>query len=252
MQLSKFISQIIQDSVLWIKTQNKIVVLFTLLIYIYLIGIRIYNIFNYPFVEEDEGTYMLQAWSIKETDKIAYYTYWYDHSPMGWMVIAFFSIFLGGITGLGNPINTGRVIILIMHIISLIVIHRSVLNLTDGNKIAGLSALLFFGATNIGLFYQRRILLDNILIFFLALSFYILTLKKQKLEWAAVAGFLFGIGVLSKESGIFFLPAFVIYFLLRLKGRFRILYFFIFNSIVGSLLFLYLMLAVLKNRIVTK
>ena len=37
---------------------------------------------------DDEGTYASQAWSVTHLRALAPYTYWYDHPPLGWLVLS--------------------------------------------------------------------------------------------------------------------------------------------------------------------
>src|ERR1700733_13215182 len=55
-----------------------------------------YNMFHFPYYENDEGTYMSQAWSLLKLGKLEPYTYWYDHAPAGWMFIALWTLVSGG------------------------------------------------------------------------------------------------------------------------------------------------------------
>jgi hypothetical protein len=36
----------------------------------------------------DEGTYTAQAWAVLHLGRLAPYTYWYDHPPLGWISLA--------------------------------------------------------------------------------------------------------------------------------------------------------------------
>src|SRR5262249_52031998 len=47
-----------------------------------------YNLFNYPLYITDEGIYLQQAWSVLRESRLSPYTYFYDHAPAGWLVIA--------------------------------------------------------------------------------------------------------------------------------------------------------------------
>ena len=47
-----------------------------------------YNMFGFPYFENDEGTYLSQAWSLLNQGQLSPYTYWYDHPPLGWMLVA--------------------------------------------------------------------------------------------------------------------------------------------------------------------
>src|SRR3990172_5042803 len=54
------------------------------------------NMFGFPYYENDEGVYMSQAWSLLREGKVAPYTYWYDHAPVGWIFIAVWVFLTGG------------------------------------------------------------------------------------------------------------------------------------------------------------
>src|SRR5579862_2731608 len=41
-------------------------------------------------VDDDEGTYVAQAWAILYEHTLTHYSYWYDHPPGGWIQIAGF------------------------------------------------------------------------------------------------------------------------------------------------------------------
>ena len=47
------------------------------------------NLHGYPeFINDDEGTYFAQAWTVANKGLVAPYTYWYDHPPVGWIQMA--------------------------------------------------------------------------------------------------------------------------------------------------------------------
>src|SRR6266542_5223658 len=48
------------------------------------------NMFHYPAfsLTDDEGIYMAQAWALLREGRLAPYTYFYDHAPGGWILIA--------------------------------------------------------------------------------------------------------------------------------------------------------------------
>src|SRR5215470_9704341 len=47
-----------------------------------------YHLFVYPLYITDEGIYMEQAWAVLREGRLSPYTYFYDHAPAGWIVIA--------------------------------------------------------------------------------------------------------------------------------------------------------------------
>ena len=67
-----------------------------------------------PYFENDEGTYMSQAWAVLREGKLAPYTYWYDHAPGGWLVIALWAALTGGFHTFGQTNESGRVLMLLL------------------------------------------------------------------------------------------------------------------------------------------
>jgi len=53
---------------------------------------------------------MQQAWSVLREARLSPYTYFYDHAPLGWLVIAgWASLLPSQLQTFGSAINTGRV-----------------------------------------------------------------------------------------------------------------------------------------------
>src|SRR5258706_16020647 len=75
-----------------------------------------YHLFLYPLYITDEGIYMEQAWSVLRESQLSPYTYFYDHAPAGWLLIAGWAVFLRDqFQTFGYDINTGRVLMLLVH-----------------------------------------------------------------------------------------------------------------------------------------
>jgi endo-1,4-beta-D-glucanase Y/4-amino-4-deoxy-L-arabinose transferase-like glycosyltransferase len=165
-----------------------------------------YNMFGYPYYENDEGIYMSQAWSLATQGKLSPYVYWYDHAPVGWFLIAGWTKLTGGFSTFGMSVNSGRVLMLMLHLLSAYFIFFIVKKYTN-NLWAGLLAVLLFTLSPLAIYYQRRVLLDNIMIFWLlGVMAILLRDKLSQGQFYLSAGF-FSLAVLSKESAIFFYPA---------------------------------------------
>ena len=76
-----------------------------------------YNMFHFPYYENDEGVYMSQAWSLLTQGRLSPYTYWYDHAPFGCMLIALWTKLTGGFFTFGLSVNSGRVLMLVFHLV---------------------------------------------------------------------------------------------------------------------------------------
>jgi endo-1,4-beta-D-glucanase Y len=207
-----------------------------------------YNLFNFPYYENDEGTYISQGWAIIELNKLAPYTYWYDHAPLGWLVIAFFSKLVGGFYAFGTAIDTIRVMILLMHISSSFFIIRIVKKIT-GSTLSGFIAALFFSILPIANYFQRRVLLDNILVFWTLPAFYILLDKKLKIRTLILSAVLLAFALLSKESGAVFVPAFIFLIFTGLDKSQKIFGLITWSGFFGGILALYIQLAILKTEL---
>ncbi len=167
-----------------------------------------YNMFQFPYYMSDEGTYMSQAWSVLTQGKLAPYTYWYDHAPAGWLLIAAWVKLTGGFFTFGMSINSGRVLMLVLHIAIAAMLYFAAKKLS-GSSVGGIIAVLIFSLSPLGIYFQRQVLLDNIMTFWIFASLMPLLKDKVKLTQVMFSGFLFGIAVLTKENAIFFLPGFI-------------------------------------------
>src|SRR5690348_521042 len=184
-----------------------------------------YNIFNYPLYITDEGIYIQQAWSVLREDRLSPYTYFYDHAPGGWLVIAgWVALLPGQFQTFGNAINTGRMLMLICHILSTFLLFQITLHLT-GSRAAAVLASFLFDVSPLAIFYQRQVLLDNVMVTWLLLTVFLLTGGRNwrhgdlRIVAAILSGLTFGVAVLTKENAVFFAPPLMYALVSRLKGR---------------------------------
>jgi len=209
-----------------------------------------YHLFLYPLYITDEGIYMQQAWSILREGTLSPYTYSYDHAPAGWLVIAgWVSILPRQFQTFGDAINTGRVLMLLVHVASVFLLFQATRRLS-GNLTAAVVACFLFNLSPLAVYYQRQVLLDNLMVFWLLLSLYLATSEDQRILTPLLSGLALGVCVVTKENAIFFTP--VIGYLLYGKVRPRVNYrfalsFWLFTGI--STISLYFLYAVLKNEL---
>jgi endo-1,4-beta-D-glucanase Y/4-amino-4-deoxy-L-arabinose transferase-like glycosyltransferase len=169
-----------------------------------------FNMFHYPYFESDEGTYMAQAFSVKEHAELTPYVYWYDHPPMGWFVLASFVTLLGGDwDAFGNSLYTGRVLMWLLHLLQVSIIFYLVRKLT-GSPWYAVVAILLYSVSPLASYFQRRILLDNIQTTFVLLSVFMLYLPQIKLRHVLMSGVFYGCAVVTKITAVMFGPAFLL------------------------------------------
>lgn len=231
---------------IWNKADKKTVLLISTILLIAGLA-HAWNMFHYPSYFDDEGTYMSQAYSFATQAKLAPYTYWYDHAPVGWIVLAGWLKLTMGIIDFSNLIDSGRVFMLIIQVISTLFVFMIIRKITNTRWVAALGSLIY-ALSPVGLPLHRMIMLDNIMVTFLLASI-LLILDTNKLSRYIFSALLFGLAVLIKESAIFFLPAFFIYIFLKSHKNHRKMALFGWATSFGLVVFTYVLFALLKGEL---
>lgn len=173
-----------------------------------------FNMFGYPLYLGDEGIYTEQAWAVLRLTKLAPYTYFYDHAPAGWLMLALWTMILPkGFLTFGLAVGSGRVLMLILHLASVVLLFRITRALSQ-SLLAATAATLMFFLSPLSVYYQRMVLLDNMMVFWLLLSLYLVLYHGFRLMTVLAGGAALGIAVLNKENALFFLPV-MVYLLMR-------------------------------------
>lgn len=166
--------------------------------------IQAFNVFNAPTYTADEGNVMSNAWAILQ-GKIVPYIYTYDHPPLGWIQVAAWARITGGIASFGNAINSGRILMLIMAVGSSLLVYLITSRLS-GSRSAAFLAMVLYSLAPLSLQLRHEVLLVNIGVFWLLLSFCLITTGKSKLLTFLLAAIALGIAILSDGIFLFFLP----------------------------------------------
>ncbi|KKS20492.1 MAG: Glycosyl transferase family 39 [candidate division WWE3 bacterium GW2011_GWC1_41_7] len=200
-----------------ILSENRFEIIIIAFLVVVTAFLHSYNMLNFPYFESDEGTYMSQAWSFSTSGKLSPYKYIYDHPPLGWIFISFWTHITGGIFAFGFSLNSGRVFMLVLQTVSSILLYFIARRLTD-SRLGGLLTVLIFSASPLGIYLHRRILLDNIMTFWLLLSLFIILYSKMSSKTIYLSAVVLAIAVLTKEPAIIFLPVYAYIFNLVLRG----------------------------------
>src|SRR5215208_886893 len=167
-----------------------------------------FNMLNMPAFtfNGDEGIYMGQALAVLRDGQLAPYTYWYDHAPAGWILLAAWMAVSGGPHSFGGVIDSGRVLMLLLHLVMIHRLYRVARACGCGPAPAAL-AILLFSLSPLAIFYQRPVMLDNMMLFWVLISLDLLLDGQGRLSRVTASGFCFGVALLTKETAIFLLPA---------------------------------------------
>jgi len=165
------------------------------------------NMFHYPSFTflDDEGIYAEQAWAVLREHRLAPYTYWYDHAPGGWLLVAAWMALTGGVHTFGGAIDSGRMLMLLLHVAMVPLLYHLARKLGCGVPMAAFAVVLF-SVSPLAIFYQRLFLLDNIMLFWVLLSLDLLLDGWGRLSRVALSGVCFGIALVSKETAVFLVP----------------------------------------------
>jgi 4-amino-4-deoxy-L-arabinose transferase-like glycosyltransferase len=178
-----------------------------------------YHLFDYPLYQTDEGIYMERAWAIIREHGLSPQTYVYDHAPAGWiMIAAWVELLPRHFEAFGNPVNAGRVLMVILHVASTFFLFE-IARKFSGGLLAPLIATFFFNFSFLAVYYQRMALLDNIMVFWVLLSVYLPLRRRGYLFTGLWSGLAFGISVVTKENAIFFAPAIFYLIYRQTKGE---------------------------------
>lgn len=209
-----------------------------------------YNMLHFPYFESDEGTYTSQAWSIVREHKITPYTYWYDHPPLGWSLMALWNNVLPEkFFTFGSSLDTGRVFMLIVHLITASLIYYIVYRLTKRN-LPALLAVIIFSISPLAIYFQRRILLDNIMIMWILSATAVLYIRYERIRLVtyALSALFFSLAVLTKVTAVMFGPALLYLVWMHrspIEKHFRIITWLTSSGLIVSV---YLLIALLRGE----
>lgn len=177
-----------------------------------------WNMFGYPYFENDEATYLSRGWMFVTEGRLDVTTYRYDHAPLGWMFMGGWLGVIGGSAVFGGMLETGRVLMLLVHVANTAMVYVITKRIAHGRISAGLIAALVFSLAPLGIYFQRRVLLDNVMVLLVLLAFMLLLRKPLTLGATIGSGITFGLAVLAKLNAAFFGLGFIVLLWARSAG----------------------------------
>jgi hypothetical protein len=169
---------------------------------------RLLGIGNYPFPNDDEGTYLAQAWAVQHGE-LAHYTYWYDHPPVGWMQLASMSWLPNWLLPDLPTFVQGRIAMLPVAAASMVLVFVIGRRLGLARPTAA-AAMLLYALSPLAVVLHRQIYLDNFAVLWVLVSFAFALSPRRHLWHHAAAGMAFAMAVLSKETIAVLLPVLLV------------------------------------------
>jgi hypothetical protein len=155
---------------------------------------------------DDEGTYVAQAWAAQHWGTLGHYTYWYDHPPLGWLLLAAWTTLTGAFNRAATAIAAGREFMLVLQLVSAGLVYGLARRL-GLRRPAAAGALLLFSLSPLALGMHRAVYLDNIATPFVLAAFLLVLSPSQRLAAHATAGLCLAAAVLVKETSLLLVPA---------------------------------------------
>jgi hypothetical protein len=199
-------------------------------------------------INDDEGTYVAQAWAVQHWHSLAHYTYWYDHPPGGWITIAGYTWLTQAFERLPTAVSAGREFMVVVKLASAALLYLLGRRL-GFHRLAAAGAVLLFGLSPLAVQYQRMVFLDNPALMWTLAALALAASPKRSLAASAGSGACFAIAVLSKETSLVLFPALVLLLWQYTSPRTRRYNFALFLTVLGGLVFLYPLYAILKNEL---
>ncbi len=212
------------------------------------VAVRVAGLSQGPAYSDDEGTYVAQAWAVVHNGSLAHYTYWYDHPPLGWLVVAGWQALTSPFLHPSTAVLGGRELMVVLSAVAaaLIVVIGRRLGLRWW---ATATAGLLWALSPLAVSYSRSVWLDDVAITF-ALGAVACALSPRKHLWAfAGSGVLLGCAVLSKETALLTAPAVVLAVARTSAGRTRPFCVAAFSASALLVLSAYPLLAALKGEL---
>ncbi|MCC7447077.1 MAG: glycosyltransferase family 39 protein [Anaerolineae bacterium] len=173
------------------------------------------NLFLYPYYTDVEGTQIANGWSMATKGELSPYTFSYEEPPIGTFVMSAWLSISGGLSSFGFPINSGRTLMLILHVLTVALIYGIAKKTSKSDLTAAIAAIVF-SFSPLATILQRRVLLDNIMIVWLLTAFYLVLGERRTLGHYLASAAFFGLSVLTRGATIFFIPAFI--YTIRLRS----------------------------------
>jgi Dolichyl-phosphate-mannose-protein mannosyltransferase len=165
-----------------------------------------WNLEGFPArVDDDEGTYVSQAWAIIYMHTLTHYSYWYDHPPLGWIQIAAFAWITDGFNRVADAVYVGREFMWCLTLVGCVLVYVLCRRL-GLRQVTSAVAVLLFGLSPIAQYFHRMVSLDNIETIWVLAALVAATSTRAGWGPALRTGICTAFAVLSKETAIFFVP----------------------------------------------
>lgn len=199
-------------------------------------------------VNDDEGTYVAEAWAMIAEHHLSHYTYWYDHPPLGWALMAAWIWVTRGFQRYPSAVMAGREVMWVATIVSCALVY-AVARRLQIRRVAAAAAVVVFGLSPLAIYYHRMAFLDNLAIMWLLAALAIAASPRRSLAAALWSAVCLAIAVLTKETAMLLAPAVVLILWQHTDRRTRSWHLAVFGTACALLLLGYPLFAALRGEL---
>jgi hypothetical protein len=157
-------------------------------------------------VNDDEGTYVAEAWAMIFEHHLSHYTYWYDHPPLGWAQLAAYAWVTDGFARVGSAVAVGREFMWFVAMASCLFLFVLCRRL-GLRRVFSAAAVAMFGLSPLAIYFHRMVSLDNIGTMWLLAALMFAASRRNSLRAAFWSAVCLAAAVLSKETIALLTPA---------------------------------------------
>jgi len=199
-------------------------------------------------VNDDEGTYVSEAWAMIFEHHLSHYTYWYDHPPFGWAQIAAYAWATNGFARDASAVLVGREFMWFVTMASCLFLFVLCRRL-GLRRVLSAAAVALFGLSPLAIYFHRMVSLDNIGTMWLLAALMFAASRRNSLRAAFWSAVCLAAAVLSKETVALLAPAVIWVIWQHTDRRTRAWNLGIFGATCLMLLFGYPLMAALRGEL---
>jgi hypothetical protein len=169
---------------------------------------RAVNLASTPQRMGDEGVLLQRAWTVDGTNGLGRLTDWYDHPPLGWLVLSLWTWATSGFDRAWTAIAAGRSLSIAAYVLSAGLLWLLARRLGFDRWTAAI-ALALFGLSPLAVDLNRLVSLDNLAVPWLVAAFALAANPRRPLIAFAAGGACLAAAVLTNEVALLFLPLLV-------------------------------------------
>jgi 4-amino-4-deoxy-L-arabinose transferase-like glycosyltransferase len=199
-------------------------------------------------VNDDEGTYVAEAWAMIAQHHLSHYTYWYDHPPLGWALMAAWIWVTRGFQRYPSAVMAGREVMWVATLVSCTLLYVLARRLQI-RQAAAAAAVVVFGLSPLAIYYHRMVFLDNLAVMWMLAALAIAASPRRSLAAALWSAVCFAVAVLSKETIVLLAPVVVWVLCQHTDRRTRSWHLTVFGTACALILLGYPLFAALRGEL---